>query len=100
MHNHNNEEGSNSGMMWMMLVCCLLPVVILLGGTSFLKSIGYGWLGIVLAGGFAIFHFKHMFGSHGNHKSDSNMVDDMRNVEQVKDDKDKQNNNHKSGCCH
>lgn len=98
MHDHNNEEGSNNGMMWMMLICCLLPIVILFGGTAFLKSIGYGWVGIILLGGFAIFHFRHMFWSHKNHNSDSNMIDKMQNTGQVKDDKSK--SNHKGGCCH
>lgn len=97
-HNSNDEKSEHKGMMWMMLVCCLLPVVVLLGGTTFFKSIGYGWLGIVLMVGFAIFHFRHMFSSHSNHKSDSNVVDDMQNTDQIKDDKNK--STHKGGCCH
>jgi hypothetical protein len=101
MHDHNNnnnEEGSHNGMMWMMLACCLLPILILFGGGAFLKSIGYGWVGIVLVGAFVIFHFRHMFGSHSNHNSDSNMVDDMHNTGQVKETPNK--SNHKGGCCH
>lgn len=67
-HNNNNDEDkSYGGMMWMMIVCCLALFVFLFGGVSFLKSIGYGWIGIVLVLGFAIFHFRHMFGSHNNH---------------------------------
>ena len=86
MDNHNNN--GHKGMMWMMLICCLLPVVILLGGGAFFKSIGYGSVGIVLVLGFAIFHMRHMFGSHGNHKSKEGQIKNDNNSE-----------NHK-GCCH
>ena len=87
-HNNDNKDGEHKGMMWMMLVCCLVPVLILFGGTTFFKSIGYGWVGLVLVAGFVIFHIRHMFGSHGSKKSKDSLV---------KDDND--SSNHKS-CCH
>lgn len=86
MQDHNNDNG-HKGMMWMMLVCCLLPVIFLVGGSTFFKSIDYGWVGIMLIGVFMVFHLRHMFGSGNNHKTDN----------QTKNDKDL--TNHK-GCCH
>jgi hypothetical protein len=98
MHDHNNNgDESHKGMMWMMLLCCLIPVVILFGGARFFTSVGYGWIGIVLIGGFAVFHVRHMFGSHKNHISDSTRNGSEKDVDHVKADEDKPN--HKS-CCH
>lgn len=89
-HNNNNRDDGHKGMMWMMLICCLLPIVILFGGGAFLKSIGYGWLGAVLIGGFVAFYLlRNLFISNKNHKSDL--------YGGVDSDKDK--TNHKS-CCH
>ena len=90
MHNHNNSDNNgheHKGMMWMMLVCCLVLIVTLLVGTSFFTSIGYGWVGIVLIGGFAAFHLRHMFGMHDKHKQGSNVKNDPNSK------------NHKN-CCH
>jgi len=89
MHNQkdNNSGGEHKGMMWMMLVCCLAPVVILLGGTTFLRSTPYVWVGIALIGGFIVFRLRYMFRPHGNQKEE----------EITKENKESEN--HKS-CCH
>lgn len=86
MHEHNKNENSGmNGMMLMMLVCCLIPVLILFGGTKLLSSIGYGWVGFLLIGGFILFHFRRVLISHGTDKNDG---------EEIKDKTDHKN------CCH
>ncbi len=92
MHNHSDGEGGHRGMMWMMLICCLFPIVVLFGGTTFFKSIDYGWVGIVLVGGFILFHCRHMFGLRSTRKQGEELTDN--NVK-----KDDDSKNHKN-CCH
>lgn len=88
MHEHNNNSNDNNGHKGMMFICCLVPVVLLLGGTTFFKSIGYGWLGVVLIGGFIVFHLvRNLFKKRDNPKTETHEKD-------VRD-----STNHKS-CCH
>lgn len=83
MNDHNHK-----GMMWMMLLCCLVPIVLLLSCTAFFRSVGYGWIGVLLIGGFAAFRLiPNLFGTHNDPKPEDKEKDD------------KNSTNHKS-CCH
>lgn len=78
----------HKGVMWMMLVCCLVPIILLLGGTALFQSVGYGWVGVVLIGGFVVFRLvPNLFGTHNDSKSENK-------------EKDGKNSTKHKSCCH
>ncbi len=90
MHNHKDGKdvgNEHKGMMWMMLVCCLIPVLFLFGGTTFLKTIGFGWMGVAIVVGFLVFYVWNMFKKYGSTSPDNQKKDNLDSTK------------HKD-CCH